>query len=148
VSTERATRVLDLARETGALLFGKFKLTSGKMSDHYFEGKRLTLHPEGAYLVGKAIFDELAGADVDAVGGLAMGAFPIITAVALVSHQEDRPIPAFIVREQAKEHGTQRKIEGTSRPAPKVAIVDDVITTRWVGTEIHRSRPKLKAARS
>ncbi len=129
MSSERAKRVLELAQDTGALLYGKFKLTSGKISDHYFEGKRLTLHPEGAYQVGKAIFDELADADVDAVGGLAMGAFPIITAVALVSHQEGKPIPSFIVREQAKEHGTQRKIEGHFTPGSRVAIVDDVITT-------------------
>lgn len=130
VATEHTKRLLELAQQTGALLLhGRFRLTSGKISNHYFEGKRITLHPEGAYLVGKAIFDELAGIDVDAVGGLAMGAFPIITAVALVSHQEGKAIPSFIVREQAKEHGTQRKIEGHFTPGSEVAIVDDVMTT-------------------
>ena len=98
MKTETAKRILELARETGALLYGEFTLTSGKKSTHYFEGKRLTLHPEGAYLIGKEIFGRLSGIDVDAVGGLVMGAFPIITAVALVSYQEGKPIPSFIVR--------------------------------------------------
>ena len=127
--TERTEKILKLAHETRALLYGEFTLASGKKSDHYFEGKRLTLHPEGAYLIGKEIFDRLAGIEVDAIGGLAMGAFPMITAVALVSHQEGKPIPSFIVREQSKEHGTKRKIEGHFREGSRVAIVDDVITT-------------------
>jgi len=129
VVTERTKRILELAHETGALLYGEFTLASGKKSGHYFEGKRLTLHPEGAYLIGKEIFDKLVGIDVDAIVGLVMGAFPIITAVALASHQEGKPIPSFIVREQPKEHGTRRKIEGHFRKGSKVAIVDDVITT-------------------
>jgi len=129
VMTERTKRILELAYETGALLYGEFTLASGKKSDHYFEGKRLTLHPEGAYLIGKEVLDRLAETDVDAIGGLVMGAFPIITATALVSYQEGRPIPSFIVREQPKEHVTQRKIEGHLKAGSKVAIVDDVITT-------------------
>ena len=129
VVTPRTQRILDLAHETGALLHGEFTLSSGKKSDHYFEGKRLTLYPEGAYLIGREIFDRLAGIDVEAIGGLVMGTLPIITAVAVASHQEGKPIPTFIVREQPKEHGTQRKIEGHFKKGSKVAIVDDVITT-------------------
>ncbi len=128
VDTLRTRRILELLHETGAILFGEFTLASGKKSDRYFEGKRLTLHPEGAYLVGKEILERLEGTGVEAIGGLAMGAFPIITAVALVSHQEGKPIPSFIVREEAKQHGTRRKIEGHLRKGSKVAIVDDVIT--------------------
>jgi orotate phosphoribosyltransferase len=129
VDTKRTRRILELAHKTGALLHGEFTLSSGKKSDHYFEGKRLTLHPEGAYLIGKEMFDRLVDTDVDAVGGLVMGAFPIITALAVVSHQEGKPIPTFIVRDQPKEHGTQRKIEGHFEKGSKVAVVDDVITT-------------------
>jgi orotate phosphoribosyltransferase len=127
--TERTQRILQLAHETGALLHGDFTLSSGKKSDHYFEGKKLTLYPEGAYLIGKEIFEMLEGTNIDAVGGLVMGAFPIITAVAVESYQRSKPIPTFIVREQAKEHGTKRKIEGHLKKGMKVAIVDDVITT-------------------
>ncbi len=126
---ETAKRILELAQGVGALLHGEFTLTSGKKSTHYFEGKRLTLSPEGAYQVGKAVFDELAGTDVDAIGGVATGGYPIVTAVALVSHQEGKPIPSFVVREVAKEHGTKRQIEGHFKEGSRVAIVDDVITT-------------------
>jgi len=129
VVTKRTQRILDLAYETGALMTGDFTLSSGKKSDHYFEGKRLTLHPEGAYLIGSEILDRLAGIDVDAIGGLVMGAIPIATAVALVSYQTGRPIPTFIVREKPKEHGTQKQIEGHLEAGSKVVIIDDVITT-------------------
>ena len=128
VTTKNAQRILQIARETGALLEGEFTLSSGKKSNHYFDGKRVTLSPEGAYLVGKLVFDELADTDVDAVGGLAIGADPIVTAVALVSHLEGKPIDAFIVRDEAKQHGTRRKIEGHVKEGSKVVIVDDVIT--------------------
>ncbi len=128
MNTERARRVLELAHETGALLYGEFTLASGEKSDHYFEGKRLTLSPEGAYQVGKLVFDELADIGVDAIGGLVMGAFPIITAVSLVSYQEGKPLPSFIVREKPKEHGTKKMIEGHFKEGSRVAIVDDVVT--------------------
>lgn len=142
--TERTKRILELTHETGALLYGKFTLASGKKSDHYFEGKRLTLHPEGAYLIGKEIFDRLAAIDVDAIGGLVMGAFPIITAVALVSHQEGKPIPSFIVRDKPKEHGTRRQIEGHLAEGSRVAIVDDVITT---GSCVFKAIEAVKAVK-
>jgi len=129
VNTKDAERILEIARETGALLQGKFTLASGKKSNHYFEGKRLTLSPEGAYQVGKVIFDELANSHADAIGGLAIGADPIATAVALVSHLEGKPIPSFIVREESKQHGTRKKIEGHIKEGFRVVIVDDVITT-------------------
>jgi orotate phosphoribosyltransferase len=129
VNTKNAQRILEIARETGALLDGEFTLASGRKSNHYFEGKRLTLSAEGAYLVGKVVFDELADIDVDAIGGLAIGADPIATAVAVVSHLEGKPIPAFIVREEPKQHGTRKKIEGHIKEGFRVVIVDDVITT-------------------
>ena len=129
VKTETAKRILELAQEMGALLYGEFTLTSGKKSRHYFEGKRLTLHPEGAYWVGKAMFDELTKMGVEAVGGVAVGGYPIVAAVALVSHLEGKPIPSFMVREAPKEHGTRRQFEGHFREGSRVAIVDDVITT-------------------
>jgi orotate phosphoribosyltransferase len=129
VANKHTERIRELAYKTGALLFGDFTLQSGKKSDHYFDSKKLTLSPEGAYQVGKAVFDELAGIDFDAIGGLAIGAVPIVTAVTLVSYQEGRQIPAFIVRPQPKEHGTQGKIEGHLKEGSRVVIIDDVTTT-------------------
>ena len=129
LNTEGAKRVLALAHEVGAFLTGEFTLTSGKKSNYYFDGKRITLHPEGAYQVGKAIFDQLAEMGVDAVGGVAVGGYPVAAAVALVSHLEGKPLPSFIIRGVVKEHGTRRRIEGHLKEGSRVAIVDDVLTT-------------------
>jgi len=129
LDTEGTRRIREIASEVGAFLTGEFTLTSGKKSNYYIDGKKITLSPEGAYLVGKAIFDELIKTGVDAIGGVATGAYPMVTAVALVSHLEGKPIPAFIVREVTKEHGTMRQIEGQLKEGSRVAIVDDVLTT-------------------
>jgi len=143
VNTESARRILEIAYQVGALLQGEFTLTSGKKSDHYFEGKKLTLTPEGAYLVGKAVFDQLADVGIDAIGGVAIGGYPMVAAVAVVSHLEGKPIPSFIVREETKEHGTRRKIEGHLKEGFRVAIVDDVITT---GGSVSRAIEAVEAA--
>lgn len=127
--SESARKIRGIAYEVGALLQGEFTLASGRKSNRYFEGKKITLQPEGAYQVGKAIFDELAEAGVDAVGGLATGAYPIATAVALVSHLEGKPVSAFVVREEQKDHGARRLVEGHLPEGSRVAIVDDVITS-------------------
>ena len=129
LDTEGAKRILEIAHEVGALLKGEFTLTSGKKSNYYFDGKRITLSPGGAYHVGKAIFDQLAEVGVDAVGGVATGAYPMVAAVAVVSYLEGKPLPSFIVREVTKEHGTKRQIEGHLKEGSRVAIVDDVLTT-------------------
>ena len=143
MNTESAGKILKIAYEVGALLKGEFTLTSGKKSAYYFDGKRLTLQPEGAYLIGKEVLDRLAETDVDAIGGVAIGGYPIVTAVALISHLEGKPLPSFIVRDQPKEHGTQRKIEGHLKEGSKVAIVDDVITT---GGSVSKAIEAVEAA--
>jgi len=122
-------QILELAEKTGAVLYGDFTLSSGLKSDHYWDGKRVTLAASGAYLVGKAIYDRIAGLAIDAVGGPEMGAIPIATAVALVSHLEGCDIPAFIVRKNPKEHGTRKPVEGFLQAQNRVAMVEDVVTT-------------------
>ena len=129
LNTESAKKIREIAEKVGAFLQGDFTLSSGRKSGHYFDGKKVTLSSEGADWVGKAIFDELKEIGVDAIGGLAIGADPIVGAAAVVSHREGKPINAFIVRDVPKEHGTKRKIEGHLREGFRVAIVDDVITT-------------------
>ncbi len=121
-------RLLEVFKEH-AILHGEFTLSSGLKSSYYFDGRLVTLWPEGAYLIGKKIFDILQGVGVEAVGGMTMGADPMVSAVAVVSHLEGKPIPAFIVRADTKGHGTQKRIEGPLKKGSKVAIVDDVITT-------------------
>lgn len=129
LDTESTRRIKEIATEVGAFLTGEFTLTSGKKSNYYIDGKRITLSPEGAYRVGKAIFDELSEIGVDAVGGVATGAYPMVAAVAVISHLEGKPLPTFMVREASKEHGTMRKIEGHLKGGSRVAILEDVLTT-------------------
>ena len=121
-------RLLEYTKEH-AVLRGDFTLASGAKAAFFFDMKMVTLSPEGAYLVGKVIFDMLKGVDVAAVGGLTLGADPIVTAVSVVSYMEGRPIPAFIERGAVKDHGTMKTIEGyvPGKGSP-VAIVEDVIT--------------------
>jgi len=112
---------------------GTFTLTSGKTSDFYIDGKQTTLHAEGAYLCGKLLFGLIRSAadPIDAVGGMTLGADPLVSAVSVVSYLEQAPIPAFIVRKEAKGHGTGNYIEGLNNlpSGGRVALVEDVVTT-------------------
>src|SRR3989337_1561044 len=82
-------------------------LASGKKSDFYIDCRQTTLHPEGAYLVGKILYEMIkrCGHKIEAVGGPTMGADPVATAIAVISQFEGDPIPAFIVRKEPKKHG-------------------------------------------
>jgi orotate phosphoribosyltransferase len=114
-----------------ALVRGAFRLASGQISDHYFDCKRVTLDPEGAHWTAEAILDliEKEGLHPEAVGGPTIGADPIAAAVALRSRERGRPLPAFLVRGRAKDHGTGRTIENAPPPGARVLVVEDVITT-------------------
>ena len=106
-----------------------FTLASGKQSNFYFNCKPTTLDPEGMNLIGNIIFDMLEDSGISAVGGLTLGADPMANAVSVISYQRNRPIKAFIVRRDAKEHGTKSAIEGNIKEGERVAVLDDVITT-------------------
>ncbi len=113
-----------------ALKFGDFTLTSGKKSSYYLDAKQVTLHPEGARLVGEGILElmEQIGRP-DAVGGMSVGADPITAAVVTISAIKGKPVLGFMVRKEAKGHGTKRFIEGPVEPEQTAIIVEDVITT-------------------
>ncbi len=128
MTIEGDDRILQLFKDH-AILRGDFTLSSGLKTSYYFDGRKVTLWPEGAYLIGRRIYRMLVEVGAEAVGGTTMGADPIATAVAVVSHLEGSPIPAFIVRAEVKGHGTQKRIEGPLKAGSRVAIVDDVITT-------------------
>jgi orotate phosphoribosyltransferase len=109
---------------------GNFTLSSGKTSTYYIDGKLTCLDPHGATLIADAILKEIADLPVDAVGGMDMGATPIVGSVAVASLSAGRPLPVFVVRKEVKAHGTMKLIEGPIPPAPaKVVIIDDVVTT-------------------
>jgi orotate phosphoribosyltransferase len=112
-----------------AFTFGDFVLTSGRHSDFYFNGKQVTLDGRGLYLASLLILERCRELRIDAIGGLTLGADPIAAGVAALSGRGD-PVRAFIVRKEAKEHGTGRLIEGPPlREGDRVMVVDDVITT-------------------
>jgi len=106
-----------------------FKLAHGGSSRFYFNCKRITLDPEGQYLIGNLVLEMLTGLEIDAVGGLTLGADPIATATSYSSWLKGRPIQSFIVRKASKDHGIIAAIEGKVKRGDRVAVVDDVVTT-------------------
>jgi len=108
-------------------------LASGRTSTYYFNMKPTMLDAEGAHLIAMLILGAIKDIGAELIGGLEMGAVPIASAVAAVSHGTGRPINAFFVRKQAKEHGTKSLIEGLpggeTLKGKKVVIVEDVTTT-------------------
>src|SRR6202451_2990083 len=131
-----AQQLLSLLARTSFKL-GQFKLSSGGTSDYYIDCRTTTLHAEGGRLTGHAILELLAAnkIDAEAVGGLTMGADPIVSNVATASawraqsHPHAPLLHGFLVRKAEKAHGTGRRIEGFCREGARVVIVDDVCTT-------------------
>lgn len=122
-----------LARHLMALSYveGEVTLTSGKKSDYYFDCKQTALHPEGGYLIGTLFLEMLKDSTARGVGGMTLGADPLVSAVTVLSHLAGRPLPGFIVRKQSKGHGTNQYLEGLKNFAPgdNVALLEDVVTT-------------------
>lgn len=105
-------------------------LSSGKPSHYYIDCRKVTLSAEGAFLTAQLMLAALSSSQVQAIGGLTLGADPIVAAVAALSFAAHQPLQAFIVRKEAKSHGQGRSIEGpTLRPGAWVAVIDDVATT-------------------
>ncbi|MCL5409157.1 MAG: orotate phosphoribosyltransferase [Candidatus Omnitrophica bacterium] len=121
-------KLLKLLKEK-AVIIGERKLSSGKISNYYIDGRLITLDPEGLYLVGKIIFDMIKESNIDAIGGLTIGADPIVSSVSVISYIEKSPIKSFIVRTSQKDHGMGKEIEGYIKKGWNIAIVDDVVTT-------------------
>ncbi len=129
MSSEISKKVLELSEQVGALQYGDFTLSSGAKSSYYFDGRLMSLHPEGAYLLGRAFLQILEGSGVVAIGGPATAAIPIVTSVALVSQLEGVPLEAFFVRAEAKGYGMGKQVEGRLQAGSRVAILDDVCSS-------------------
>jgi orotate phosphoribosyltransferase len=135
-TSTHAQQLLSLLARTSFRL-GQFKLSSGGVSDYYIDCRTTTLHAEGGRLTGHAILELLEANhnDAEAVGGLTMGADPIVSNVATASAWRAQKTPGspllhgFLVRKAEKAHGTGRRIEGFCREGARVVIVDDVCTT-------------------
>lgn len=123
-------RLLQLVRERAYRDGLDIVLASGKRSTFYINGKRVTLHAEGLWLLARLLLVELeAFPDVTAIGGLTMGADPIAAAVSALSFETGRKLDAFLVRKEAKGHGVGARIEGELGSGQRVAVVEDTITT-------------------
>ena len=122
------TALIDLVREK-ALKIGQFKLTSGKMSNYYLDCRKVTLDSSGANLIAEGMLSLLENDYPDAVGGMAIGADPITAAIITLAGQRDRNLAGFIVRKEAKAHGTGRDVEGPVTSGMRAVIVEDVVTT-------------------
>jgi orotate phosphoribosyltransferase len=122
-------RLRQILLEKSVVRGGVFKLASGRTSDFYVDARVTTLDPEGAYLSGRIFLEMLGGFSVDSVGGYSIGADPIVSAIAVLSFLEKRPLPAFIIRKEEKSHGTGKTIEGNFRRGARVVLFDDVITS-------------------
>jgi orotate phosphoribosyltransferase len=108
-------------------------LSSGKRSNFYIDCKQVSLHAEGAFLIGQLVRAVIArvAPQAEAVGGLTLGADPLATAVSVASFVAGQPLHAFVVRKEPKGHGTGQWLEGTGnlRPDMPVVVLEDVITT-------------------
>ncbi|HTL46786.1 MAG TPA: orotate phosphoribosyltransferase [Verrucomicrobiae bacterium] len=137
--------LLQLVKEK-ALIKGERTLASGKKSSFYIDGKQVTLDPQGIFLTAKLIHNLIQGNKADAIGGPTLGADPIVAAVSLLSSQSGHPIKALIVRKEAKDHGTQKMIEGPAlKEGDRVVMVEDVITTGGSVLKAIQEIEKLKA---
>lgn len=120
--------LLQLFRER-ALKFGDFTLASGKKAKYYLDGKQITLHSQGLRLVSEGLLKLMDGVDAQAVGGMSIGADPIVGGMLAIAGGQGRDLSGFLVRKEPKGHGTQKYIEGPVTPGMKVVIVEDVVTT-------------------
>lgn len=122
-------RLRGIIRARSLLTGGAFVLASGRASSLFFDMKPTMLDPEGANLIADAVLDRLGGAELDAVGGLVLGAVPIVAVVCAKSYERGRPLQGFFVRKQPKDHGTAKLIDGNLRAGARTAVLEDVTTT-------------------
>jgi orotate phosphoribosyltransferase len=130
--SELKAKLLPLLKKHAFLELDKpITLTSGKVSQVYFDGKQITLFPDRALLFAGAALKLVDLAKIDCVGGLTLGADPISTAIGLVAYLDyQKVIPAFIVRKEPKKHGLHKLMEGyVIKKGDRVLVVDDVVTT-------------------
>lgn len=138
-------RLIELVKEL-AVVHGKVTLASGKEADYYVDLRRVTLHHEAAPLIGHLLLDlleeeGLGTAEIDAVGGLTLGADPVAGALLHAAASRGQVLDAFVVRKAGKSHGMQRQVEGPEVAGRRVVAVEDTSTTGGsVLTAVHALR--------
>ena len=137
MQTLSAEELLELKRRLARLLVeksyreGDFVLASGRRSDYYFDCRVTALHAEGSWLIGTLFNHMLSEMDIKGVGGMTMGADPLVAATTVISHEQGRPLNGLLVRKEAKGHGTGQFVEGLGNfsTGDRVAMLEDVVTT-------------------
>ena len=112
-----------------SMRFGEFTLSSGATSNYYIDVRKTSLHPEGLRMISRLFWEVLAEDNITAVGGLTMGADPLVAGVMLYAAAQGKLLEGFLVRGVAKDHGTRGEVEGNLAGHKRVAILDDVITS-------------------
>jgi len=112
-----------------SMRFGEFVLSSGATSHYYIDVRKTSLHPMGLRLISKLFYEMLQNENVTAVGGLTLGADPLVAGLMLYSAEQGRPLEGFLVRRSTKAHGLRGQVEGNLAGHKRVAILDDVITS-------------------
>lgn len=129
--------MLEHKRELARLLLeksyreGDFILSSGKRSDYYFDCRVTALSARGSWLIGQLFNELLADFAIAGVGGMTLGADPLVSSVTVISHEKGRPLNGLLVRKEAKGHGTGQFVEGLANfnSGDNVAMLEDVVTT-------------------
>lgn len=124
----RWARLRDIVAEK-SLITGDFVLTSGRTSKYLFQLRQTTMFPESASLIGQVIVEYMRTHGIKTVGGMELGAVPLVAAAAVESHRLGYPVKAFFVRKQAKKHGAKERIDGHIADGDDILLIDDVATT-------------------
>jgi orotate phosphoribosyltransferase len=112
-----------------SMRFGEFVLSSGATSNYYIDVRKTSLHPQGLQWISRLFWELLEPEGITAVGGLTMGADPLVAGLMLHSAQAGHPLDGFLVRRSTKDHGMRGQVEGNLAGHKRVAILDDVITS-------------------
>jgi len=112
-----------------SMRFGEFVLSSGVTSNYYIDVRKTSLHPQGLQWISRLFWELLEPEGITAIGGLTMGADPLVAGLMLHSAQMGDPLDGFLVRRNTKDHGTRGQVEGNLAGHKRVAILDDVITS-------------------
>jgi orotate phosphoribosyltransferase len=142
MATSSRARLLELF-QARALTFGHFKLASGKESSYYINSKKTLFHAESVWLLGDVLYELTRDLNIQAMGGLEVGALPMATAAALRYHEHGRSLEGFFVRKQAKDHGSQQRVEGVLERGFRVVVIDDVFTR---GTSVLQAIAEVEKA--
>ncbi len=125
----KLNRLIEIAEKSGAFKTGNFLLSSGKISNIYFDGRIISLIPESLEIISNQILDKILSEKANVLAGPTLGADPIIGGTLVKAKEKEIPLRGAIVRKAAKEHGTGNQVEGIIRARDKAIIVDDTCTT-------------------